>query len=162
MSVLIENMQNKIAITDNISGLLNRIVDMGLKLEGLDTPSEVSFMLVDNEAIREINKEYRHIDKATDVLSFPMVDMVEGEIINDTGDFDLDEELLVLGDIVISMEKVAEQSQSYGHSFERELAFLASHGLFHLLGYDHQDEEHEKRMLEKQEAVLQQLGLGRE
>jgi len=161
MAVLIENMQNKIEVTDGISGLLHRVAEFGLKMENFETPSEVSFLLVDNDEIREINKEHRNIDKPTDVLSFPVVDMVEGEIISDEGDFDMDENLLILGDIVISLEKVVEQAEAYGHSFDRELAFLAAHGLFHLLGYDHGDEEQEKRMMEKQEAVLSQLGLQR-
>jgi len=161
MKVLIENLQSKTAVTDNIKGLLNRVAEMSLEMEGFKTPSEISFLLVDDERIREINKDYRGIDKATDVLSFPIVDMCEGKILSDEGDIDPDENLLILGDIVISLETVIVQAEKYGHSFERELAFLATHGMFHLLGYDHQDESSEKLMLEKQEQVLALMSLSR-
>lgn len=162
MPILIENEQNKVAINDNLNGLIHRAIEFSLRLEEFSMPVEISVLLVDNEAIREINKEHRKVDRATDVLSFPMVEMAEGKILSDEGDFDMDENLLVLGDIVVSMEKTAEQAEEYGHSFERELAFLVTHGMFHLLGYDHEAPEEEKKMLEKQEEVLALLGLTRE
>lgn len=162
MAVLIENIQDKIAVSDSIDILLKRAVELSLQLENFELPSEVSILLVDNDEIQEINKEHRHIDKPTDVLSFPLVNMKDGEIISDEGDFDMDEKLLVLGDIVISVEKAVEQAEQYGHSFERELAFLATHGMFHLLGYDHEDEAQEKNMMAKQEEVLGLMGLRRE
>lgn len=162
MTVLIENLQRKMAVTDHINGLLNRAVELSLRMEEFRIPSEISIMLVDNEEIREINREHRHIDKPTDVLSFPMVEITEGKLVSDTGDYDMDENLLLLGDIIISLEKTQEQAVEYGHSLERELAFLVTHGMFHLLGYDHQQEEEEMRMLAKQEAVLEQMGLKRE
>lgn len=161
MAVLIENLQSRFAVTDNINGLLNRAAELSLQLEKFSLPAEVSFLLVDNAKIREINHEYRNIDKPTDVLSFPLVEMKDGEILSDEGDFDFDENLILLGDIVISMDKVAEQAESYGHSFDRELTFLATHGMFHLMGYDHQDEEQEKRMMDRQEEVLRLMGLER-
>ncbi len=162
MPILIENEQNKVAINDNLNGLIHRAIEFSLRLEEFSMPAEISVLLVDNEAIREINKEHRRVDRATDVLSFPMVEMAEGKILSDEGDFDMDENLLVLGDIVVSMEKTVEQAEEYGHSFERELAFLVTHGMFHLLGYDHEAPEEEKKMLEKQEEVLALLGLTRE
>ena len=162
MTILIENLQSKIAINDNINGLLHRAVEISFQTEDFKIPSEVSILLVDNEGIREINKEHRNIDNPTDVLSFPMVDMTDGKINSNDGDYDLDENLLLLGDIVISLEMTKSQAAEYKHSFERELAFLATHGIFHLLGYDHVSEDDEKRMLEKQEMVLQIMGLDRE
>lgn len=161
MGVFIENMQSKIPVTDNINTILNRSAELSLLLVNFPYPSEISILLVDNEEIEEINSEQRKINKPTDVLSFPLVDIMEGKINSLEGDFDMDENLLLLGDIVISMEKAAEQAEDYGHSFERELAFLATHGMFHLLGYDHEDEEQEKRMMEKQEAVLELMALKR-
>jgi len=161
MAVLIENLQKSIEITDNIDMLLNQAVELSLKTEDFKIPSEVSILLVSNEEIKEMNKEHRGVDKATDVLSFPMIEMHEGEMKSSEGDFDLDENLLLLGDIVVSMEMAKKQSEEYGHSFERELAFLVVHGVYHLLGYDHEDCNEEKRMMEKQEAILMQMGLYR-
>lgn len=161
MIVSIENLQAKIEVTKQIQELLERVVAVSLKNEKFLIPSEVSFMLVDDERIQEINQEQRNIDKPTDVLSFPVVEMINGKIISTCGDYDMDENLLVLGDIVLSMERAKQQSEEYGHSFEREFAFLASHGIFHLLGYDHENEDDEKEMMEKQEAVLFEIGLGR-
>ena len=161
MTVLIENLQTKIEVKESIEKLLNNAVELSLKSEGFDIPSEISILLVDDEKIRDINREQRNIDKPTDVLSFPIVDMVEGEIISDQGDFDMEEELLLLGDIVISLETARKQAEEYGHSFERELAFLTTHGVYHLLGYDHQDENQESKMLGKQEKVLMQMELPR-
>jgi probable rRNA maturation factor len=159
MTIFLENLQDKIAINDNIKGLLERAADYTFQFEEFNVLSEISILLVNNEIIRNINKEHRNIDKPTDVLSFPMVDMFEGKIKSDVGDFDLDENLLVLGDIVISIEMVESQAKEYGHSFERELAFLVTHGIYHLLGYDHTDKVSEKKMIEKQEMVLLKMRL---
>lgn len=161
MTIFIENLQNKIAITDNIDGLLKRAVEFSFALEKFTLPSEISFLLVDNGYIQEINKEHRGIDRPTDVLSFPMLEIKNGKIDIDIGDYNMDENNLLLGDIVISMERVKTQAEEYGHSFDRELAFLATHGIFHLLGYDHMDEQTEKVMMEKQEEVLDFMGLKR-
>ncbi|MCR4435594.1 MAG: rRNA maturation RNase YbeY [Clostridiales bacterium] len=161
MKIVIENMQDKIEFEEDMKELLLRAVHASFKEEGFNVPSEVSIMLVDNERIREINREQRGIDSPTDVLSFPMVFFAEGEIDAQEGDFDLDENLLLLGDIVISLEMAKKQAEEYGHSFERELAFLTTHGIFHLLGYDHENEEDEETMMGKQEAVLDKMGLGR-
>jgi len=107
----------------------------------------VSITFTDNESIRELNREYRDIDRATDVLSFPMDD--EGDDV-------------VLGDIVISLERAKEQAIEYGHSLEREISFLCVHSTLHLLGYDHETgEEDEKEMFMKQEEILKILGQNR-
>lgn len=161
MEILIENLQNKVDIGEETQELINRAVKTCLNQEGFDIASEISILLVDDERIWEINKEQRNVDKPTDVLSFPMVDMFEGEIQSNEGDFDLDEDLLLLGDIVVSMETALRQSEEYGHSLDRELAFLVTHGVFHLLGYDHMEEEEEKVMMGKQESVLAAMGLTR-
>lgn len=161
MPVYIENEQTKVEVHEDIGGMLSKAVEMSLEHEHFDTLSEVSILLTDDDGIREINKEQRNIDSPTDVLSFPLVDMLKGKTVSEEGDFDLDEELLVLGDIVISLETAKRQAVEYGHSFERELAFLTTHGVFHLLGYDHVTEEDEKEMMDKQEAVLARMGLGR-
>lgn len=161
MEIIVEDLQDKINIGEDILRLLETAVEYSLAQEGFATPSEIDVLLVDDERIREINREQRNLDKPTDVLSFPLVDMVDGEIRSNEGDFDLDEELLLLGDIVISVEKALHQAEEYGHSIERELAFLVTHGVFHLLGYDHMTEEEEKRMIGKQESVLIAMNLSR-
>ncbi len=161
MAILIENEQDKIQVGSELENLLLKAVELSLKLENFSIPSEISILITDDESIREVNREHRNIDSPTDVLSFPLVDMQEGKIISDTGDFDLDENLLMLGDIVLSIETAVRQAEEYGQSLEREMAFLVTHGVFHLLGYDHQDEEQEEKMFGKQENVLTQLGLRR-
>jgi metalloprotein, YbeY/UPF0054 family len=160
--IIVENEQNKYEFTDELNALLKKAVEGSLALESFEVPSEISVLLVDDEEIREINKEQRDIDRATDVLSFPMTSMVNGVMEEDTGDYDMDEELLLLGDIVISMETTQRQAEEYGHSFEREFAFLVTHGMFHLMGYDHMVPEEEKIMIGKQEEVLKKIGLTRE
>jgi probable rRNA maturation factor len=162
MKMLIENLQSNILVNDNINDLISRAVELSLKSENFNIPCEVSILLVDDENIREINREHRNIDKSTDVLSFPMIEMYEGTMVSNEGDFDLDENLLLLGDIVISMEMVKKQAEEFRHSFERELCFLVTHGVFHLLGFDHEHPEEEKIMIGKQEAVLRQMKLFRE
>jgi len=161
VEVIIENEQDIIELTEELTELIIKAVQASLSYESFEIPSEISIMIVDDERIREINKEHRKIDKSTDVLSFPMVDMVEGKILSDEGDFDLDEELLLLGDIIISLETALRQSEEYGHSFEREVAFLTTHGVFHLLGYDHIEPLDEEKMFGKQEEVLFKMGLSR-
>ncbi|HOQ37149.1 MAG TPA: rRNA maturation RNase YbeY [Acetivibrio sp.] len=161
MEIFIEDLQDKIEVTDEILKLMDKAARMCLEYENFTLPYEISVILVDNDRIKEVNNEQRGIDRPTDVLSFPIVDMYEGEIKSSDGDFDMDEGCIVLGDILISLEKVKEQSVEYGHSFERELIFLLTHGVFHLLGYDHDTEEREKRMLERQKSVLKSLNLER-
>lgn len=118
--------------------------------------AEVSVTFVTNEIIQEINKEYRGKDTPTDVISFAMEELGEGEqeIVGAN-------EPRMLGDIVISLDRTKEQAADYGHSFERELGFLAVHGFLHLLGYDHMTEEEEKEMFAKQENILSSLGIKR-
>lgn len=130
-----------------------------MKTECLDIPALVSVLLVENDEIRNLNREFRSKDSVTDVLSFPMLDMKDGEFLQEPADVDMDEGRLFLGDIVISVPRAIEQAELYGHSPERELAFLTVHGLLHLLGYDHIKPEDEKIMIEKQKQAMSYLGL---
>lgn len=130
---------------------LNKVLEECFLEEKLkDKKLYVNIVLTNPENIRKMNKEYRNIDKETDVLSFPMFEkyeLEERQVINED----------VLGDIVISIERVKEQSKEYGHSFERELSYMAVHGFYHLMGYDHIDEEDKIIMRQKEEIVLEKL-----
>ena len=159
--IIIENEQDKCGIDSRINKLIEDTVRLCMKSEELDKDYEVSIIIVDDREIREINKEHRNIDKATDVLSFPMAEFVNGRLVSDEGDYNPGSMELILGDIIISAETAQRQAEEYGHSFEREIAFLTAHSCFHLLGYDHMDEEEEKVMFGKQEAVLAGMGLAR-
>lgn len=129
---------------------LVKVIEKVSELLGVES-SIVSIVLVDNEYIHKINKEYRNVDRETDVISFAFMD---DETNPESGVTDL-------GEIYISLEKAHSQSREYGHSFKRELCFLLTHGLLHLLGYDHMTEEDEKEMFGLQEEVLNSLGIGR-
>ncbi|MFO7152217.1 MAG: rRNA maturation RNase YbeY [Bacillota bacterium] len=150
-------MQHRIDVDDRLEELIRKSVEMALNLEGVRSDLEVSVALVDNDYIRELNKTYRGKDAPTDVLSFPMLEPGEVDDVPSEGEVEQ-----LLGDIVISLEKAEEQAKSYGHSFEREVAFLVVHGVLHLLGYDHEIEEERKIMRQKEEEVLKALGLTRE
>lgn len=157
--IIIENEQDKVEVSEAIEKLIERTIQFCMAAENLDVNYEVSVLIVDDEEIRTINKEHRDIDKSTDVLSFPMVEFQNGELISDEGDYNMELEELMLGDIIISAETAKKQAQDYGHSFEREVAFLTAHSCYHLLGYDHMEEVEEKVMIEKQESILTQMGL---
>lgn len=133
-----------------------------LEYENCGFDAQISVTITDNENIRQMNKEFRNKDSATDVLSFPMLEFDEdGNAFDDDFDFDGDE--VVLGDIVISAERAAEQAENYGHSFKREIAFLTVHSMLHLLGYDHvNSEEEEKVMFKKQDEILNILNITRD
>lgn len=146
--------------------IIHDIVPAALDYEQCPYEAEVNVLLTDNEAIREINRDYREIDAPTDVLSFPMVDFeresdfdhveehVEDYFNPETGE-------LILGDIIISVEKVIEQAEKYGHSQERELAFLIAHSMLHLCGYDHMDDDEREVMEGKQREILEREGYHR-
>lgn len=148
------NEQDKLNPPEDMEKLIEQCTAAALGEEEIDNAAEVSVTLVDNARIREMNTEFRDIDKETDVLSFPLGDENGFEV-------DPDTDAILLGDIVISLEKAQSQAEEYGHSFRREVAFLLTHSLFHLLGYDHMTEDEEKEMFAKQEKVLQQLGITR-
>lgn len=119
----------------------------------------VSIMLTDLKNIRNLNCKYRNIDKETDVLSFPMFEKEEIDKKVAKNDFQTED---ILGDMVICIPKVEEQAKEYGHSFERELSYMVVHSFYHLMGYDHMEEEPKKEMRQKEEYILKQLGITRE
>ena len=139
--------------------LINRVVNECFKNEGLDKLKlYISITLTVPDVIKEINKEYRNIDKPTDVLSFPMFQRDEiQELIKKN--YEVED---VLGDIIISIPRVKEQAIEYNHSFERELAYMVVHGFYHLMGYDHMEETEKKEMRKKEDEVLNKLGITRD
>lgn len=161
MNVLIDNRQNIIEIKPEIESFVNKVIKAVLEFENCNDNYEISISFVDNEEIKDLNKQYRNIDAPTDVLSFPMLEFNKKS--NDetiVKEVFIDEEI-PLGDIVISTEKVIEQAKEYGHGQDRELAFLLVHGMLHLLGYDHIQESDEIIMLKKQEEILELLNIKR-
>ena len=139
---------------------LNRVCCVIMKNEECYFDAEISFTFTDNEGIREINREYRNIDRPTDVLSFPMLEFCDDET---DVEYETENGLVLLGDIVISIERAKEQAQEFGHSLRRVLAFLTAHSMLHLLGYDHVDDPvGEKMMIEKQDIALNALGITRD
>ena len=165
MTISVER-ETELKLAFNEEELIREVVTGALDAEQCPYEAEVNVLLTDNEAIREINKAEREIDRATDVLSFPFVDYaVPGDFSaceEDPTLFNPERGALMLGDMVISLEKVKEQAFEYGHSEKRELAFLTAHSMYHLMGYDHEEEEGRLEMEEKQEALLQQLGITRD
>lgn len=140
--------------------IVKKVLEKCFEEEGLlDSKLIMTITFTTPEEIRKINKKYRKIDKATDVLSFPMFEKDELDEKIKSGDFPYED---VLGDVIISIEKVREQAEEYGHSFERELAYMVVHGFYHLMGYDHMEENDKKKMRAKEETVLKKLGISRE
>ena len=141
-----ENMQEKVEISDEIIKNLTLSLEKTLEYEDFCDNAEISLSFVDNDAIKELNKETRNKDAVTDVLSFPMLEADEdGTLI--IYDEDIVDDYVLLGDIVISAERAVEQSKEYGHSLIREICFLAVHSALHLLGYDHERSVDDKRMM---------------
>ena len=154
LMIYFENDQEKSAITYKLKRLIRMSVEATLAYEEIDRDLEVSVTFTDDEGIRRLNRTYRKIDRATDVLSFPLCDF-EGE-----GDVMSDELCDMLGDIVLSLERAAAQAEEFGHSFEREVAFLTVHSMLHLLGYDHETSEaDELDMRRRQTEIMEMLGL---
>ena len=149
-----DNRQNSIEVTDDLINIINEVCDVALKDEEVTIPYQISLLFVDNNEIREINNETRGIDKVTDVLSFPMLDYPENMVY-------LDGEELVLGDMVLSLERAKEQSIEYNHSFEREVCYLVVHSILHLLGYDHMNDEDKAKMRTREEEILGKLNIKR-
>lgn len=145
MFELVNTLNIEIKELETVQKLLEYIV----KREKLEE-AVFNVIIVDNERIHEINREYRHIDRPTDVISFALEDY-----------HDIDYDFRLLGDIYISYDKAKEQAEEYGHSLLRELCFLATHGVLHLLGYDHMVLEDEKVMFEKQEMILDEFGISK-
>ena len=166
MTFYVENETGDILPFD-VEGTIKIVCEAVLESEDCPYETQVSVMLVDNEAIRKLNKECRDIDSETDVLSFPNLDFEEAGAFEipeeaEADYFDPDTGELILGDIMISVDKVREQAESYGHSLKREFAFLVAHSMFHLCGYDHMESEEAEVMERKQEAILKELGITRD
>lgn len=163
MSFFLEE-EVKVPFSFDYKELAIKVIDFCLDYVKFPYEAEVNLTLTDNEGIHEINKEYRQIDRPTDVLSFPMLEyetpadfgFLEDE---NSDDFNPDTGEALLGDIVISVDKVLEQAENYGHSIEREYAFLITHSMLHLFGFDHMEEEEAKVMEEKQKDILLSLNI---
>lgn len=155
IKVVIENKQKAVKIPTGVRLLMRRCCHAVLELENFEGSAEVDISIVDNAQIQEINREHRHIDAVTDVLSFPL---------GENGKYDIDPETgaKMLGDIVLSIQRAVVQAEQYGHSLQREIGYLTVHSMLHLLGYDHVDGGLEAvRMREREEAVMSSVGLPR-
>lgn len=147
------------------AALANQVADKVLTMENCPYDVQINLVLTDNEEIKRVNTEFRNIQAPTDVLSFPMIPFEtpgDYEIVEeDESYFDLDTDELLLGDIMISVDKVFAQAEEYGHSVKREFSFLISHSMLHLLGYDHMTPEEAAVMEKKQAEALEELGITR-
>jgi len=155
VKVLIRNNQSIIKVPVGIRLLIRKCCTAVLAFEHFKESAEISVSFVDNNEIRGLNREYRNKDNATDVLSFPLGEDGKYDLNNETGSY-------LLGDVVISLETALKQARVYGHSLEREIGFLTVHSMLHLLGYDHEiNKLEERKMREKEEAILDKLGISR-
>lgn len=166
MTFYVEN-ENHYEFPFSVDALFEQVALAVLEAEKCPYESAINLVITDNEGIREYNRQYREIDRETDVLSFPGVDYDApadfSRVESDLSDyFDPETGELMLGDMIISYEKAKEQADQFGHSFRREMAFLIAHSMFHLCGYDHMTPEDAVLMEEKQEAILEQLGITRD
>ena len=157
MEIIISREPEDIGIEDSIIEDINRAVETIGELYDVKD-SEVSITLTDDKTIHKLNRDYRGVDRPTDVLSFAFRESDEPEIITD----DVDKAIDTLGDIIISIEKAKTQAEEYGHSLRREIVFLAVHGMLHLLGYDHIEESDRLEMEREQEYIMSRLGINRE
>ena len=164
-------MKHLISVHSEIKGVntpartahIKRCIGGALDAEGISVPCEINVLLTDNAGIREINRDYRDVDRETDVLSFPMFEFTPGDFPEDVSNLlDPGSPILPLGDMAISVEKVQAQAEEFGHSEDRELGYLTVHSVLHLLGYDHVDEgEMKKQMRAREDAILAVLDLPR-
>ena len=166
MTVYIEN-ETDISFPFNEEELVGRIMEAVLETEGCPYEATVNVLLTGDEEIRAYNRQYRGVDRATDVLSFPNIEYGEPADFSGVEEaeadcFDPDSGELLLGEIILSVDKIREQAESYGHSRRREYAFLVAHSMLHLCGYDHMEEEEAAIMEEKQRNILKDLGITRE
>ena len=156
MIVSLDNDQEKIEISTELEGLLNKAMNLVARLENLSENTEVDITIVTDEEIHVLNRDYRGVDRATDVLSFAL----------DEGDDEPEilgaEAELLLGDIIISAEKANEQAEEFGHGLNREIVYLAVHGMLHLLGYDHMVEDEKIVMRRREEEILREIDLSEE
>ena len=139
---------------NNSAALIKKAVRLALDAEGVDVPCEISVMLTDDEGIRSVNSEFRGIDRATDVLSFPLNELTPGEFDPEKCERDMDTGAVMLGDMMISVPRCAAQGEEFGHGYEREIMYLTVHSVLHLLGYDHVDEGEMKRQMRAREKEI--------
>lgn len=163
--IFLDNRQDKVKVTEELKKIIMDVIEYTLKKEEVDIPCEVSVIFVDNENIKDINRENRNVDKVTDVLSFPMLEYVDHKVFKEIylnyrfPEYDMNDGNLVLGDIVISFEKCEEQSREFEHSFFREICYLIVHSMLHLLGYDHMEDNDKKIMRRREENILEKFEL---
>ncbi|WP_027365421.1 rRNA maturation RNase YbeY [Desulfotruncus alcoholivorax] len=148
MPLVVSNLQEKLPVDEDLIGLLTRVVEAALADTVEYHDAEVGLVFTDNEYIADLNRQYRNVDGPTDVLSFSML---EGEPVQDGSDS------IMLGDIVISLEKALQQAKRFGHGLTREIAYLTVHGVLHLLGYNHETDAEKKVMREKEEQILSRV-----
>ena len=156
MIVTLENNQEKVSIPEALEADLTKAMNVVAELEALSPQTEVDITLVDDAAIHELNRTYRGIDRPTDVLSFALD---EGEEEPEVDDDEIED---LLGDVIISAPTAVRQGEEYGHGLEREMTYLAVHGMLHLLGYDHMEEKDKLIMRKREEEVLRRLDLAEE
>ena len=165
--IYLDNRQSEVEVDDDFNGTIRKVIDYALKEEGVNIPYEISIIYVDNKTIKNINNDTRKIDKVTDVLSFPMLDYPKGQVYKDIYKdqsfhvVDLDDGYLVLGDIVLSLERAKEQCEEYGHSYLRETCYLVIHSVLHILGYDHMEEDEKAIMRKREENILSEFSIVR-
>lgn len=155
MTILIDNRTNW-ELEKEYEKAIDLAIKESLLFENFEKECEISISIVDNEEIQQINQQFRNINRPTDVLSFPQLTFEEDEKmeVNEKGE-------ILLGDIILSIEKAKSQSEEYGHSLKREIAFLTVHSMLHLLGYDHMTEKEEREMFEKQTKILEKMNIPR-
>ena len=136
------------------AGLIKKAINMALDAEGVDVPCIISVMLTDDEGIQTVNREFRGVDRATDVLSFPLNELSPGEFDEDMCERDMDSGAVMLGDMMISIPRCEEQGEEFGHGYKREIMYLTVHSVLHLLGYDHIDEGEMKAQMRAREKAI--------
>lgn len=156
---MVEITAKDVTLEGNEKKIIKKVVKQVLEEESILHDLDIYITLTNNEEIHKINKEYRDVDRPTDVLSFPMFERIEIDSLRSPKEDDIEE---ILGDIIISIPKVIEQAEEYGHSYERELAYLTTHGMLHLLGYDHMTDDEKSIMREHEEKVLEALKISRD
>ena len=163
MVINLENCQDKIEISQDFIDFIKNIAKYVLEFEEVNFESEVNILFVDNDEIKKVNFEHRGINKETDCLSFPMLSYDKGKVFKNQyknykfKDYDLEDGRLILGDILLSLEKAKEQSVEFKHNFEREVGYLTIHSLLHLLGYDHMEEDEKVIMTGREKEIVREL-----
>ena len=158
--IYIEDARGGASLSVKLVELLTETVDQTLKYENIDKDCYVSITIVEADEIKELNAEHLGIDSVTDVLSFPVVNLIDGSECISTGDYY--EGRLILGDVILCADRAKEQAEEFGHSIEREFGYLTCHSILHLIGYDHEVEKEREVMRQKEEAVMELLSLKRE